>query len=558
MSTAFDAYHKWLGIPPSDSANGGPHHYRLLGLALFESDPDVIQAAADRQMAHVQTYKNGPQAPLSQKLLNEISAAKICLLKSSKKAAYDEQLRQQLGPPTAATTGRATNSGAMPSNQSAQPMVRPAQPGRDANGQAAPAQATPPAGANVPWRSMNPPGSSAFPAIGPGVRSPSTPNNGAGNSAAQTAAAHLAGRSATAVRPPAAPAAFTTPDVEQPQRSWVIPPAAAILAAASVVAVLLVIGIVLVLNQRGPRPASPNHSADDRASPNTNDTSMPPVVANVPPPSQSTPNHSGDGQLTANQVANTSGGNSGGFNSGGGTFGNTTDTHGTAGPGPGTKTPEPKPVVAKPPDKTEKPIVATQPAKVPGKTTDPNPLVIKTPTTVPPITTPGKTPPGKNADSRLPVPDESAIVTAETDLNTTAPTASVAELLQRVTQKPGAADAYVALRKALALSINDGDAIAALNIVDQLRHAYAVDDLEVRAQALTELRAKVREPAGCEAMGEAALALIDDAVAADKTQLAGKIAEIALASARRSNSNELTRKVTSRILKLRQDQPKAL
>ena len=45
-------------------------------------------------------------------------------------------------------------------------------------------------------------------------------------------------------------------------------------------------------------------------------------------------------------------------------------------------------------------------------------------------------------------------------------------------------------RKALALSINDGDAIAALNIVDQLCHAYAVDDLDVRAQALTELQRK--------------------------------------------------------------------
>ena len=59
-------------------------------------------------------------------------------------------------------------------------------------------------------------------------------------------------------------------------------------------------------------------------------------------------------------------------------------------------------------------------------------------------------------------------------------------------------------------------------------------------------------------MGEAGLALIDDAVAADKAQLAGRIAEIALASARRSHNNELIRKATSRILKLRQDQPKSL
>ena len=93
MSNGFDAYHKWLAIPPHDQP---PNHYRLLGLGLFESDPDVVAAAADRQMAHVQTYKTGPHSELSQRLLNEIAAAKLCLLRPQKKSVYDEQLRQQL------------------------------------------------------------------------------------------------------------------------------------------------------------------------------------------------------------------------------------------------------------------------------------------------------------------------------------------------------------------------------------------------------------------------------------------------------------------------------
>jgi WD40 repeat protein len=93
MSKDFDAYHKWLGIPPKDQP---PHHYRLLALDLFESDPDVIDAAANRQMAYVQQRATGEQATISQKLLNELSAARLCLLDPKKKAAYDNELRAGL------------------------------------------------------------------------------------------------------------------------------------------------------------------------------------------------------------------------------------------------------------------------------------------------------------------------------------------------------------------------------------------------------------------------------------------------------------------------------
>ena len=58
-SPPFDAYHKWLGISPEEQP---ADHYRLLGLRRFESDPDVIDAAADRQMAHLKTYKTGRYA----------------------------------------------------------------------------------------------------------------------------------------------------------------------------------------------------------------------------------------------------------------------------------------------------------------------------------------------------------------------------------------------------------------------------------------------------------------------------------------------------------------
>lgn len=95
----FDAYRKWLGIPPKEQP---PNHYRLLGIDLFESDPDVISNAADRQMVHVRSFQSGQYAELSQQILNELSAARVCLLTPEKKEAYDAQLRSSLaqqGPP---------------------------------------------------------------------------------------------------------------------------------------------------------------------------------------------------------------------------------------------------------------------------------------------------------------------------------------------------------------------------------------------------------------------------------------------------------------------------
>ncbi len=93
MSDSFDPYHRWLGIPSEDQP---PNHYRLLGIDLFEDQPEVIEYAASRQMAHLRTFQVGPHAALSQRLINEVAAAKRCLLKAEKKAAYDGFLRGRL------------------------------------------------------------------------------------------------------------------------------------------------------------------------------------------------------------------------------------------------------------------------------------------------------------------------------------------------------------------------------------------------------------------------------------------------------------------------------
>ena len=85
----FDAYHQWLGIPPGEQP---PSAYRLLGLRPLESDSEVIQNAADRQTLHLRTYQLGEHADISERLLNEVAAARLLLLNPTKKAEYDREL----------------------------------------------------------------------------------------------------------------------------------------------------------------------------------------------------------------------------------------------------------------------------------------------------------------------------------------------------------------------------------------------------------------------------------------------------------------------------------
>lgn len=100
MPEQFDPYHLWLGISPKDQP---PNHYRLLGIDRFEVNSNVISNAADQRMAHVRSFQTGKNSELSQVILNEISAARICLLNPQRKQAYDAQLRKSMAaatPPT--------------------------------------------------------------------------------------------------------------------------------------------------------------------------------------------------------------------------------------------------------------------------------------------------------------------------------------------------------------------------------------------------------------------------------------------------------------------------
>ncbi len=129
MAEAFDPYHIWLGIPPEDQP---PHHYRLLGVKAFETNADALESAADQRMVHVRSFQGGKHSAESQKLLNELAAARLCLLSPEKRQAYDRELKAKLAaekPPKAPPRPAATRPLAMArplSPQPSGPAVEPA------------------------------------------------------------------------------------------------------------------------------------------------------------------------------------------------------------------------------------------------------------------------------------------------------------------------------------------------------------------------------------------------------------------------------------------------
>ena len=90
----FDPYYKWLGIPPGEQP---PTHYRLLGIQTLEQNTEVIEAAANRQMAYLQELSGGDEhIDEAQRLLGEVAKARVCLLNAESKARYDAELTSEI------------------------------------------------------------------------------------------------------------------------------------------------------------------------------------------------------------------------------------------------------------------------------------------------------------------------------------------------------------------------------------------------------------------------------------------------------------------------------
>jgi hypothetical protein len=120
MADKFNPWHTWLGIPAEEQP---ADHYRLLGIQQLEDNPTVIENAADQRMMLLRSFQTGKHSDLSQTLLNEVAAARVCLLNPEKKAAYDRDLLSKRQAAAQAKAAPASPAEALP-----QIHVEPARP----------------------------------------------------------------------------------------------------------------------------------------------------------------------------------------------------------------------------------------------------------------------------------------------------------------------------------------------------------------------------------------------------------------------------------------------
>ncbi len=95
MARELDVYRDWLGIAET---NRPLNYYQLLRLKPFEDNTEQIRAHYRKMNAHVRKYASGDFATQSQKLLNELAKAMLCLTDVQCKREYDASLgRKDLG-----------------------------------------------------------------------------------------------------------------------------------------------------------------------------------------------------------------------------------------------------------------------------------------------------------------------------------------------------------------------------------------------------------------------------------------------------------------------------
>ena len=74
MAERFDPFCEWLAIEPHEHP---VDHYRLLGIRRFETNPEMIEAAADERMKIIRSFQTGPRGRFTQPILNALDSSTV-------------------------------------------------------------------------------------------------------------------------------------------------------------------------------------------------------------------------------------------------------------------------------------------------------------------------------------------------------------------------------------------------------------------------------------------------------------------------------------------------
>ncbi len=96
-TSAFDPYHTWLGIHPSEQP---ADFYRLLGICRFESNTEVIRAAYAQRVAYLSTMAGTAFESTACRVAKELESAQGILLSPAMKSSYDATLARVSLPPS--------------------------------------------------------------------------------------------------------------------------------------------------------------------------------------------------------------------------------------------------------------------------------------------------------------------------------------------------------------------------------------------------------------------------------------------------------------------------
>ena len=120
------------------------------------------------------------------------------------------------------------------------------------------------------------------------------------------------------------------------------------------------------------------------------------------------------------------------------------------------------------------------------------------------------------------------------------------KLLGKATQSTNPANKFVLLRSACDVATQAGDGMIAYQSIEEMHKAFQVDSLLMKASSLFALSRQAKSRSEHLSVARETSSLMDVAIARDSYDVAGKLAEMALAEARKARDAELVAKVVAR------------